>query len=84
MDRDDIVEIPAGHFGMGSDAFYAEEAPVREVEVGSFAIDRGPVTVEQFARLGLARTASGGRGPGGRHSGRWRQAAAAAAAVSKA
>ena len=36
---------------MGSDAFYREEAPVREVEVGSFAIDRGPVTVDQFARF---------------------------------
>ncbi len=36
---------------MGSAAFYPEEAPVREVEVGPFAIDRGPVTVEQFARF---------------------------------
>ena len=51
MDRSDTVEIPAGRFRMGSDAFYPEEAPVREVEVGAFAIDRGPVTVEQFARF---------------------------------
>ena len=35
----------------GSAAFYAEEGPVREVEVGAFSIDRGPVTVEQFARF---------------------------------
>ena len=51
VDPTDMVEIPAGRFRMGSDALYPEEAPVREVEVGSFAIDRGPVTVEQFARF---------------------------------
>ena len=51
MTRSDMVEIPAGCFRMCSAAFYAEEAPVREVEVGDFAIDRGPVTVEQFARF---------------------------------
>lgn len=33
---------------MGSADFYVEEAPVREMEVSSFAIDRGPVTVAQF------------------------------------
>jgi formylglycine-generating enzyme required for sulfatase activity len=36
---------------MGSADFYPEEAPVREVEVGGFAIDRGPVTVAHFARF---------------------------------
>jgi formylglycine-generating enzyme required for sulfatase activity len=36
---------------MGSTAFYAEEAPVREVEVDGFSIDRTPVTVAQFARF---------------------------------
>ena len=46
-----MVEIPAGPFRMGSAAFYAEEAPVRELEVGSFAIDREPVTVDQFPRF---------------------------------
>ena len=51
MDRSDTIEIPAGRFRMGSDAFYPEEAPVRNVEVGGFAIDRGPVTVERFARF---------------------------------
>ena len=51
MDPNAMIELPAGCFRMGSDAFYAEEAPVRDVEVGSFAIDRGPVTVEHFARF---------------------------------
>ena len=46
-----MVVIPAGCVRMGSTAFYAEEAPVRELEVGSFAVDRGPVTVEQFTRF---------------------------------
>ena len=51
MTRNDMVVIPAGCVRMGSSAFYAEEAPVRELEVGSFAVDRGPVTVEQFTRF---------------------------------
>ena len=46
-----MVQIPAGTFRMGSEGFYAEEAPVREVEVGAFAIDRCPVTVGQFTRF---------------------------------
>jgi formylglycine-generating enzyme len=46
-----MVEIPPGRFRMGSDRFYPEEGPVREVEVEGFAIARGPVTVEQFARF---------------------------------
>src|SRR5947209_5471848 len=51
MNREDVVEIPAGRFGMGSSEFYGEETPVREVEIDAFAIDRGPVTVAQFARF---------------------------------
>jgi formylglycine-generating enzyme len=47
----DTVTIPAGRFRMGSTRFYPEEAPVREVELGSFAIQRAPVTVGQFARF---------------------------------
>jgi formylglycine-generating enzyme len=47
----DMIEIPCGRFRMGCADFYPEEAPVREVEVGAFAIDRGPVTVAQFARF---------------------------------
>lgn len=47
----EMVEIPAGRFRMGSDRFYPEEQPVREVEVDAFAIDRGPVTVAEFGRF---------------------------------
>jgi formylglycine-generating enzyme required for sulfatase activity len=36
---------------MGSDRFYPEEAPVREVTVGPFAIERHPVTVAEFRRF---------------------------------
>src|SRR2546423_1676699 len=56
MDHRDMVEIPAGRFRMGSDAFYPEEGPVRDVEIGAFAMDRGPVTVTQFTRF-VAETA---------------------------
>jgi formylglycine-generating enzyme len=51
MSREDMLQIPAGRFRMGSADFYPEEAPVREVEVEGFAIDRGPVTVAQFSRF---------------------------------
>jgi formylglycine-generating enzyme required for sulfatase activity len=49
--RENMVEVPAGSFHMGADRFYAEEAPVREIGVDAFAIDRGPVTVGEFARF---------------------------------
>jgi formylglycine-generating enzyme len=51
MQGEGMVEIPAGRFRMGSAAFYPEEGPVREVEVGGFAIQRAPVTVAQFSRF---------------------------------
>jgi sulfatase modifying factor 1 len=51
MSREEMVEIPAGRFRMGSADFYPEERPPREVELGGFAIDCGPVTVAQFARF---------------------------------
>src|SRR5206468_3098981 len=51
VSRQDMVEIPAGSFRMGSANFYPEEAPAREVQIHAFAIDRGPVTVAQFARF---------------------------------
>ncbi len=44
-----MVAIPAGTFFMGSDDFYPEEAPVRQVRVDSFRIDPHPVTNRQFA-----------------------------------
>jgi formylglycine-generating enzyme required for sulfatase activity len=46
--RDEMVALVGGTFRMGSEAFYAEEAPVREVEVGPFAIDPYAVTNRQF------------------------------------
>jgi formylglycine-generating enzyme required for sulfatase activity len=46
-----MIEIPAGRFAMGSTGFYAEEGPVREVEVDAFAIDAGPVSVAVFERF---------------------------------
>lgn len=45
---DDMVLIPAGSFSMGSEEFYPEEAPVHRAEVSSFALDRHPVTNDQF------------------------------------
>jgi formylglycine-generating enzyme len=48
---EDMVEIPAGTFRMGSDRFYAEEQPPREVSLDGFRIDRGPVTVAAFTRF---------------------------------
>jgi formylglycine-generating enzyme len=44
-------KVPGGSFAMGSEAFYAEEAPVRRVEVGEFLIDEHPVTVAEFRRF---------------------------------
>src|SRR5207342_3239696 len=46
-----MVELPAGTFRMGSDSFYPEERPVREVSVDGFWIDRHPVTVAEFRRF---------------------------------
>jgi formylglycine-generating enzyme required for sulfatase activity len=46
-----MVEVPAGTSWMGSDRFYPEERPAREVAVDAFEIDRGPVTVAQFTRF---------------------------------
>lgn len=47
----ELVDVPAGRFTMGSDRFYPEEGPVREVEVDEFWIERHPVTNRQFARF---------------------------------
>jgi formylglycine-generating enzyme len=43
--------IPGGTFAMGSERFYPEEGPVRQVDVGGFWIDRTPVTVKDFRRF---------------------------------
>ncbi|MBS9718847.1 formylglycine-generating enzyme family protein [Pseudohalocynthiibacter aestuariivivens] len=41
--------VNPGQFNMGSDAHYADEAPVRKVKVSGFWIDSTTVTNEQFA-----------------------------------
>ena len=46
-----MVLVPGGATAIGSDRFYAEEAPVREVEVGDLWFDRHPVTNADFARF---------------------------------
>jgi formylglycine-generating enzyme required for sulfatase activity len=46
-----MVELTGGTFRMGSDRFYPEERPVREVSVAPFWIDRHPVTVAEFRRF---------------------------------
>jgi formylglycine-generating enzyme len=46
-----MVEVAGGPFRMGCTRFYPEEGPVRTVEVGSFLIDRHPVTVGEFRRF---------------------------------
>ena len=43
------VAIAGGAFVMGSDVFYAEEAPARIVEVAPFSIEVHPVTNGRFA-----------------------------------
>src|SRR5215468_7121465 len=47
----DMVEVPGGTFRMGSESFYPEERPVREVSVDRFWIDRHQVTVAEFRRF---------------------------------
>ena len=47
----DMVWVPGGGFLMGSEDFYPEERPVREVEVDGFWMDDHPVTVAEFSRF---------------------------------
>ena len=49
--RDGMVSIPAGHYQVGSDRFYPEEAPVRQVSIASFEIDQAPVTNAEFQQF---------------------------------
>lgn len=46
-----MVALAGGVFAMGSEAFYPEEAPVRQVRVDPFRIDQTPVTNREFARF---------------------------------
>jgi sulfatase modifying factor 1 len=48
---DVLVRLDGGTFRAGSDRFYPEEGPVREVTVAPFAIARDPVTNREFARF---------------------------------
>jgi formylglycine-generating enzyme len=43
--------IPGGTFAMGSSRHYPEEAPVREVSVDAFWLDKHPVTNLEFTRF---------------------------------
>lgn len=45
----EMVKIPGGPFTMGRDDGPADERPAHQVELPAFAIDRYPVTNEQFA-----------------------------------
>ena len=49
--REGMVRIESGGFSMGSDRFYPEEAPVREVPVDVFWIDTHAVTNAEFSRF---------------------------------
>lgn len=46
-----MILIDGGSFVMGSERFYSEESPAVKVSVGSFWIDRHPVTNAQFLRF---------------------------------
>ena len=45
----DLIAIPGGEYLLGSDDFYLEERPARQVRVEAFRIERTPVTNRQFA-----------------------------------
>jgi len=45
---DGMIALPGGVFAMGSERFYPEEAPVRQVRVDPFLMDETPVTNAAF------------------------------------
>jgi sulfatase modifying factor 1 len=47
----DLVAVPGGTSRLGSDAYYPEERPAREVTVAAFELARTPTTVQQFAEF---------------------------------
>jgi len=51
---DGMIHLPGGAFAMGSENFYPEEAPVRQVLVDPFWIDEAPVTNSEFASFVVA------------------------------
>ncbi|MBV9057165.1 MAG: SUMF1/EgtB/PvdO family nonheme iron enzyme, partial [Candidatus Eremiobacteraeota bacterium] len=50
-ETDGMVRLEGGKFLMGSERFYPEEAPVREVSVNGFWIDEHAVTNAQFSKF---------------------------------
>jgi formylglycine-generating enzyme required for sulfatase activity len=46
-----MIYVPGGTFRMGSDEHYPEEAPVHWVRVGSFWMDRTPITNNDFRKF---------------------------------
>ena len=46
-----MVRIPGGRFRMGSEDFYPEERPLREVQVSALWVDAHPVTNAEFRRF---------------------------------
>ena len=49
--HDGMVRLAGGRFAMGSDAFYPEESPVRDVHVRGFWIAARTVTNREFSRF---------------------------------
>ena len=47
----ELVDVAPGTFAMGSVDFYPDEAPVTDVSVEAFRIERHPVTNQQFRRF---------------------------------
>ena len=51
LEHPDMLWIPGGTFRMGSEDFYPEESPVREVSVAGLWMDRYLVTNSQFEKF---------------------------------
>jgi formylglycine-generating enzyme required for sulfatase activity len=50
-DKSGMRHVPGGVFTMGSEKFYPEERPLRQVSVDAFWIDETPVTNRRFAEF---------------------------------
>lgn len=51
---DDMIEIPAGKFTLGSDDSEPNETPAQSIDLPAFAIDRFEVTNDEFAMFAAA------------------------------